>query len=377
MHHHIDLLAQLVAIDSVNPDLVSGGAGEGVIAAFTAAWCKAQGLEVALQEVTPGRPNVVAIARGSGGGRSLMINAHVDTVGVSGMARPHQPFIVDGKLYGRGAFDMKAGLAAGMLAVAAARRQGLRGDVLLAAVVDEEYASTGTQTLLEHWHTDAAIVTEPTHLRICVAHKGFIWLEIINAGVAAHGSRPEQGVDAIARMGPVLSALVELDVTLRARPLHRLLHSGSLHASLISGGQELSSYPARCVLALERRTVPGETPALVEQQLADLLMRCAARDPLLKATLHTTLVREPFEIAEDAAIVQTLQAQAGQLLGSTPPIVGDTPWMDAAMLSAAGIPTVVFGPGGAGAHAVEEWADLESVSRCAEILVATAAAYCA
>ncbi|NJM06068.1 M20/M25/M40 family metallo-hydrolase [Candidatus Gracilibacteria bacterium] len=377
MHNATDLLSQLVAIDSINPDLVPGGAGESAIAAFIAAWSRAQGLEVVLQEAAPGRPNVIAIARGSGGGRSLMINAHVDTVGVSGMAQPHQPRIAAGRLYGRGAFDMKAGLAAGMLAVATAAQQSLRGDVLLAAVVDEEYASIGTRALLTQWRSDAAIVTEPTQLRTCVAHKGFVWLEIDNRGVAAHGSRPDLGVDAITRLGPVLSELGQLDVALRERPLHRLLHSGSLHASLISGGQELSSYPARCTVALERRTVPGETTTIVEEQIAALLERCAARDPLLNATLRTTLVREPFEIAEDAAIVEMLQTQARHVLGTTPAIIGDTPWMDAALLSAAGIPTVVFGPSGTGAHAVEEWADLGSVERCAAILGATAHAFCA
>jgi acetylornithine deacetylase len=377
MDAHTELLAQLVAIDSVNPDLVPNGAGEAAIAAFIADWSRARGLEVVLQEAVPGRPNVIALARGSGGGRSLMINAHVDTVGVSGMAKPHQPRVLDGRLYGRGAFDMKAGLAAGMLAVAAAAHQRLRGDVVLAAVVDEEYASIGTSALLESWRTDAAIVTEPTQLRTCVAHKGFVWLELVNEGVAAHGSRPELGVDAITRLGPVLSAILALDAELRAHTAHPLLHSGSLHASLIQGGQELSSYPARCTLALERRTIPGETAALVEEQLRELLERCAAHDPLLNTTLRTTLVRDPFEIAATAPIVATLQAQAGAMLGSPPPIIGDTPWMDAALLSAAGIPTVVFGPCGAGAHAVEEWADLASVLHCAQILTATAVAWCA
>src|SRR5579859_3808023 len=264
MNETTELLRQLVAIDSVNPDLVPGGAGEGNIARFVAEWLKRAGLEVIVDEVAPGRPNIVGIARGSGGGRSLLLNAHMDTVGVTGMERPHDPYIENNRLYGRGAFDMKGGLAAIMMAGATARRRGLRGDVIVTAVVDEEFASIGTEAIVRQWRADAAIVTEPTELDICTAHKGFAWFTVETQGVAAHGSRPDLGVDAIVEMGKVLVGLEELDLALRAASPHRLLGTGSVHASLIEGGQELSSYPERCTLSIERRTIPGETMQRVE-----------------------------------------------------------------------------------------------------------------
>jgi acetylornithine deacetylase len=175
MSETTELLRQLVAIDSVNPDLVPGGAGEGNIAHFVAAWLERAGLEVAVEEVAPGRPNVIGLARGSGGGRSLMLNAHMDTVGVAGMQRPHDPYIEQNRLYGRGAFDMKGGLAAIMAAGATARQRRLRGDLIVAAVVDEEYASTGTGAPVNRRRAAAAIVTEPTDPDTCIAHKGFAW----------------------------------------------------------------------------------------------------------------------------------------------------------------------------------------------------------
>jgi acetylornithine deacetylase len=261
----MDLLADLVAIDSVNPALVPGAAGEREIAGFVAEWLRERGLDVSLHGPAA-RPSVVGVARGRGGGASLMLCAHTDTVSVAGMSRPHEPRIEDGRLYGRGAFDMKGGLAAIMLAAVAAATLELRGDVIVAAVSDEEYASDGVQEVVSRWSADACIVTEPTHLRACIAHKGFIWAELETHGVAAHGSRVDLGVDAIAGMGPVLAGIPALQARLNASP-HPLLGPGSLHASLISGGVELSSYPDRCVLSVERRTVPGETAESVEAEL--------------------------------------------------------------------------------------------------------------
>jgi acetylornithine deacetylase len=378
MSESTELLSQLVAIDSVNPDLVVGGAGEGAIARFVAQWLERAGLDVRFDEAAPGRPNVIGIARGSGGGRSLMLNAHMDTVGVAGMERPHEPIIADGRLYGRGAYDMKGGLAAIMLAGAKAKQAGLRGDVIVTAVVDEEYASIGTASIVKGWKAEAAIVTEPTELDICLAHKGFAWFEVETTGVAAHGSRPDLGVDAIAKMGRVLVGLETLDQRLRSSGLsHPLLGTGSVHASLIEGGQEWSSYPEHCKLRVERRTVPGETLALVEAELPTICARIAAADPAFKATVTTGLVREPFEAGEDELIVQVLRRHAETLLGREPGAGGSTGWMDSALLAAAGIPTVVFGPGGEGAHAVIEWSDLAQVEQCAEILAAVAADFCA
>jgi acetylornithine deacetylase len=364
-----DLVSRLVEIDSVNPDLVPGGAGEAEIAAFVGRWLAESGLEVDFVEPAPGRPSVVGVARGSGGGPALMLNAHLDTVGAGGMREPHRPRLERGRLHGRGAYDMKGGLAAVMLAGRELGRSGLAGDVVVAAVADEEVASMGTASVLRSWSADAAIVTEPTGLELCVAHKGFAWLEVETEGRAAHGSRPDLGVDAIAKMGRVLAGLEELDRELRSGPRHPLLGSGSLHASLIEGGQELSSYPQRCLLSVERRTVPGESPGEVLGQVRTLLERAAAADPELRAQARLTLVRDPFEVPEDARVVTALRRGAARVLGREPRLVGETPWMDSALLSAAGIPTAVFGPAGEGAHADVEWVDLESVALCAEALV--------
>jgi len=371
-----ELLKALVAIDSINPDLVPGGAGEAAIAQFVADWLKRAGLEEELDEPAPGRLNVVGVARGTGGGRSLLLNAHLDTVGVAGMERPHEPVIVDHRLYGRGAYDMKGGLAAIMIVGAAARQRKLRGDLIVTGVADEEYASIGAQALVKRWRADAAIVTEPTELQVCIAHKGFHWLEVETQGVAAHGSRPDLGVDAIVKMGRLLTGLDDLSRTLASGARHPLLGTGSIHASLIRGGQELSSYPERCLLSIERRTIPGETPQQVEDQIRQIIEESRASDANFQATLRTTLTRDPSEIAEHAPIVQSLRQQASAILGRQPDLVGAHFWMDTAIFSAHGIPTVTFGAGGAGAHAVVEWVDLEQVERCAEVLLATAEQFC-
>ena len=370
------LLADLVAIDSVNPALVPGAAGESEIAAYVAAWLGERGLEVTVIDDPPGRPSVVGVARGTGGGAALMLNGHIDTVGVAGMTAPHAPEIRDGRLYGRGAYDMKGGLAACMLAGAAVVGAGLRGDVIVTAVADEEHSSEGVQAVLRRFSADACVVTEPTHLRACVAHKGFVWAELETRGRAAHGSRADLGVDAIAGMGPALTGIAALQAALDARP-HPLLGPASLHASLVGGGQELSSYPERCVLAVERRTLPGETAGGVARELEGLLARAREADPRLVTELRVGVVREPFEVDPQAAIVRQLRAAALSVLGAEPPIVGDHPWMDAAFTAAAGIPTVVFGPGGAGAHAVEEYGEIASVQQCADVLFETARRLCA
>ncbi|MBX3084790.1 MAG: ArgE/DapE family deacylase [Anaerolineae bacterium] len=371
------LLSQLVAINSINPDLVPKGAGEYEIAQFVATWCRQHGLEVHIEEAAPHRPNVIAIARGTGGGKSLMLNAHMDVVGVAGMQRPFDPTIEDGKLYGRGAFDMKGSLAASMLVTARAKELGLAGDVILTAVVDEEYASIGTSTVMKSgWKADACIVTEPTAMELCVAHKGFAWIDVETFGVAAHGSQPQTGVDAITKMGHVLVELDKLNQRLLGSKRHKLLGTGSLHASLISGGQELSSYPAHTKLQVERRTIPGETQEQVNEQIQQILRFLTLDDPSFKAKAEITLMRDSFEIAETAPIVKTLKQSVQQVRGAAPTIAGASFWMDSALTSAAGIPTVIFGPSGDGAHAEIEWVDLATVEQCVEIYLAAAKAFC-
>ena len=370
------LLSDLVSINSINPDLVPGSPGEGEIAHYIADWLKRAGLEVELVESVSGRPNVVGIARGTGGGKTLLLNGHMDTVGVAGMIDGHQPRLDGGRLYGRGAYDMKGGVAACMLAIAEARKQNLSGDVIFTGVIDEEYASVGTMDLANRFRADGAIVAEFTELQLILAHRGFVWLEVEAIGKAAHGSRPDLGVDAIVKMGKVLTEMENLDQKLRANPTHPLLGSGSLHASLIQGGQELSSYPERCLLSVERRTLPGETPEAVEGEFLQILQNLRQSDPSFHAIVRRGIDRAPLETREDADIVRALQTASVKLLNHPSQIAGVQFWTDAAVLSAAGIPSVLFGPSGSGAHAVEEWVDLASVKTCAEIYLATAMSFC-
>ena len=371
------LAAQLVAIESINPDVVAGGSGEFGVARFVAEWCERAGLETELTELAPGRANVVAVARGTGGGRSLMLNAHMDTVGVAGMDDPFVPRLEDGRLYGRGAHDMKGSLAACMLATAGASGRRLRGDVVLTAVADEEFASIGTEAVAASARADAAIVTEPTDLELALAHRGFVHLQVDVQGRAAHGSRPELGIDAIAKMGRVLVGIEALDGRLRASPTHPRLGSGSVHASLIDGGQEFSSYPARCSLQAERRTIPGESAALAERELREIVERAGEGDPDFSAEFHAPISREPFEVSEDEEIVRLVRRHAADVLGAPPAIVGVPFWADSALLAAAGIPTVLFGPVGEGLHSEVEWVDVASLEQCVEIYSAVAAELCA
>jgi acetylornithine deacetylase len=370
------LLSDLVSINSINPDLVPGSPGEEEIAHYIADWLKLAGLEVELAESVTGRPNVVGITRGTGGGKTLLLNSHMDTVGVAGMPDGHQPRIEGGRLYGRGGYDMKGGLAACMLAIAEAKKQQLPGDVIFTGVIDEEYASLGTMDLAKRFHADGAIVAESTELQLILAHRGFVWLEVETIGKAAHGSRPDLGVDAIVKMGKVLTQMEKLDQTLRSNPTHPLLGSGSLHASLIHGGQELSSYPERCLLSVERRTLPGETPETAEEEFLQIFEKIRASDPAFNARVRRGIDRLPLETREDADIVQALQSASLKVLNRPAQVAGVQFWTDAAILSAAGIPAVLFGPSGSGAHATVEWVDLASVKTCVDIYLETAVRFC-
>jgi acetylornithine deacetylase len=372
-------LADLVRINSVNPTLAPAGPGEREIADYVAVALGALGLEVRRFEPEPGRISVTGTLRGSGGGKSLMLNAHYDTVGIDGMPEPFSAAVRDGKMYGRGSYDMKGSLAAQMAAVKSLVDSGTkpRGDVVIAAVADEEYGSIGTADLINHLRTDAAIVTEPTALQICLAHKGYLWIEVETKGRAAHGSRFEQGIDANIRMGRFLAELDTLERDLRQRPPHPLVGPPSLHAATIQGGEGLSTYAASCKLQIERRTIPGETEAQVIGELQQIISRLSAADPTFQASIRPFFVRDPFEVSKEASVVRALDRASTKILGRTPNYMGDTPWMDAALLHAAGVETVVMGPAGGGAHAAVEWVELDSVAHMAAILAEAAVDYCA
>jgi len=351
-------------VDSVNPTLAATGGGEAAAANVLANWLERAGLEVTVDEVAPGRPNVVAVARGSGGGRTLLLNGHLDTVGLLEPDGGLDARVEGGRLYGRGSYDMKASLAAIASAGADCVRRGLRGDVIVTAVADEEAGSIGTEALLGRWRADAAIVAEPTDERLCIAHRGWLAFDIETTGRAAHGSRPDLGIDSIAKMGGVLVAIEALDRTLQDGQPHPLLGTGSVHASLIEGGQEYSSYPARCLLQGERRTIPGERRDAVEAELRELLGDSGG-------SIAFPFGRDPMEVSADEEVVRLLQERIGSR-----DVHGAPFWTDAALFTEAGIPAVLFGPRGDGAHAAVEWVDLASVERCRDLYVAVAAEFC-
>lgn len=375
----VALTRALVTVPSVNPALEPGGAGEAGVAELAAGWLEGWGFSVERTEFAPGRASVVARVR-RGGGRRLVLNGHLDTVGVAGMTVP--PFgaeIRDGRLYGRGACDMKAGIAALLAAARDAVREGsFRGELIVALVADEEHASLGMQAVLdEGLKADAAVVCEPTGLAVMPANKGFVWLDVSFRGRAAHGSRPDRGVDAIRHAGRFLAALDEIDAALTAAPAHPLLGHGSLHAGTIQGGTAPSIYPASCDLVLERRTLPGEDPAGVVAAIQAVLDRLRAEVPGFDATLTPGLARPATEVPVDAPIVQALLAALAET-GQPQVVAGMTAWVDAALLNEAGIPAVCFGPGSIeDAHSADESVPIAEIHAAHAVLRALIRGYLA
>jgi acetylornithine deacetylase len=286
------------------------------------------------------------------------------------MRDPFTPIERDGRLYARVAQDMKGGVAAMMDAAAAIARNGglATGRLIVAAVVDEEHSSIGADALVKTWNADAAIVTEPTDLAIAIGHKGFAWVEVDVEGRAAHGSRPADGQDAILRMGRVLARLEALDVSLQARPPHPLVGTGSLHASFIQGGRELSSYPDRATLQMERRTLPSEPESIAFAEVQTILDALSRDDRTFRATATAMFSRPGYEVPTGHPIVQAL-ADAFERVSGPPRIAGASFWTDAAVLGHAGIPSILFGPGGAGLHSIEEYVNIDDVLTCRDALV--------
>lgn len=376
MHPAVELARELIATDSTNPELVPGGAGEAGVAEIIAERLRAAGLEVTLSEAAPGRPNVVGRLHGSGGGRSLILCGHMDVVG----AEPSgfEPSVRDGRLYGRGAVDMKGGLAAAIAAVESIARSGrpLAGDLLLAGVIDEEWVSLGAERLAAELHADAAILPEQSDLDVVVEHGGFAWFDVRSHGTEAPGIEPDTGIDAIALLAPVLDGVVELDRELATRPRARYGRP-SAHPSTISGGTQFPVYAGACTLGIERCLVGGETVAGACAEVDAMLARARAADPRFRAELELIVGREPVSLDETGPLIRALDRAIEAHTGHAPAHIGDMGWADSGILVEAGIPCAIFGPAGDGHHTQHEYVEVDSLIACSEIIEATARAFCA
>ena len=377
------LLAGLVACDSTNPSLLDGAPGEHAVATLVAGRLRAAGLEVSTWDALPGRTGVLGVLRGSGGpgARRLLLLSHLDVVAAEPAA--FSPSVAGGRLRGRGACDMKGGLAASIAAVerlAADPGAGLAGDVVVAGVIDEEYLSAGAIDLVGRLDAaglrpDGAVLPEATQLDLIVEHGGFAWWEVVSTGREAAGDDPVGGIDAIRLLGPVLTGLTALDDALATRPA-RDYGRPCLHAGTLSGGRQLSAYPASATVGVERCLVGGETVAQARAELDAVLAAARAAEPRLRATVRTIAERPPVALAAGEPVVTALAAAAATVLGRPPVIRGDMGWMDSGILVEAGIPCVAFGPVGEGEHTEDEWVDLASVAACAATLEALARDFC-
>ena len=372
------VLVKLVQINSINPVLVKDAPGETEIGSFIAGVLRSSGVETQINEIEPGRVNVTGVVKGSGTGKSLMLNAHMDTVGVDGMSDPFSGKISNGKVYGRGSQDMKGSIAAMLAAVKYITENNvkLNGDLIATFVADEEYGSIGSQQIARQIKADAAIVTEPTDLQVCLAHKGFYLFEIQTKGRAAHGSRFEEGVDANLHMGRILKELDSLSINIKINKDHPLVGPPSLHVPLIKGGTQEFIYADNCIIKVERRTIPGEKHEDIAREIAGVVENASASDPDFNAYFKTEIYRNAYEIAPEAPIAETVAKAASKVTGKPPRFTGHTAWMDSALFAEAGIETVIIGPTGAGLHSSEEWVDIQSVVDLAEILVHAASDYC-
>lgn len=375
----LDDLQKLISINSVNPDLDKDGPGEREIAIFIKDLLSDTGFEVKLQDLGCQRMNLTALLRGTGGGRILMLNGHMDTVDTRSMTiDPFDPVLRDGKVYGRGSLDMKAGIAAILSASRAVANSGikLKGDILLTFVADEEYRSIGTEAVAETWHADGAIICEPTDMKLVLAHKGFTWQRIVFHGKAAHGSRPDEGVDAISHAGIFLAALDNFQREVLKKRSHPLLGSPSVHASLIDGGIGISTYPDSCIMEFERRTIPGETPETVRQEIESILLELGRKYPDFMVDHEQYFVRNPLETDKGNRLVKCLGRSWENIMGFPAEVGGFSGWADSAILNDKGIPSVNFGPAGKGLHAAEEYVEFQSVIDCTKVLTDTIITFC-
>jgi acetylornithine deacetylase len=388
----VQLAGDLVRINSVNPSLVPGAPGERQIVESLRRRLAGRGfvVEVVTPQGLAARPSLVARHVGSGGGRGLLLNGHLDTVGVEGMSAPFAAEVVepedraagDGRLVGRGACDMKSGVAAMVAAAEAAVAAETAGDVVLALVADEEDGSVGTEAVLDRLDVaglDACLVGEPTWLDLAVAHRGYTVLDVEFAGLAAHSSQPENGVNAVTHLGRFLGRLEELDHTLAQSEPHPLLGNAAAMATVARGGQSPFVLASSASAVVELRTLPGEGAAATLAEIESVLAAMRRDDPGVRATASVRLTRPGWQHDRASAagvLAELLEDQLEARTGSAPDRVGAPYWMESALWEAAGVPTLVCGPAGGGMHAADEWVDLAQVRNYAEALTGVITAFC-
>ncbi len=371
----VAVLSDLVRIDSVNPDLVPGAAGERAIVDHCAAWLREHVAPLIADERfeitdvgSPERPSLVLRVRGTEEGGGLLLNAHLDTVGVESYRGDAFSGRVDqGRVLGRGSFDTKSGAAAALVAMARTLSHGaLARDLVLTLVADEEFGSTGTSATLAHLAERGVvpatgIVLEPSALELTIAHRGFAWFEVEVFGLAAHGSMPEQGVDALRVARALLRELDDLEEQLAAAPQHPLLGTGAVRVATMTGGSEAATVADRCQLVIERRTVPNESIDDAETDLRQRLARALQVQPGSRGELRRQVGREAFEVSESSVVVPALARALATATGTETRYRGEPFWTDARLVHEAGIDCVVVGVDGGGAHADEEWAEVASL----------------
>lgn len=362
------VLSELVGINSISPTLASGP-GEREIAEFVGHFLQEFKLDVEIQTVAPDRANVVAVVPGMDRKHSLLLNGHLDTVGIDDMAEPFRLRQEGDRLYGRGAYDMKGSLAVMLLLAEYFTQHRPPIDVLLTFVADEEDKSIGMEYIVEKWFSDISslpiggLFLEPTEENIGVCHKGFNWCEIEVIGKAAHGSRPYKGVDAILPLRAALDEIAGIQSELLNREADPLLGHATLHTSTIEGGTEWSTIPSRSCLRWERRTLPGEAKEGLRLELNRVIRAVENHAGNHNVNGREVFVRPPYRVSDDAEVVNQLYRVSPHSKK-----VGLSFWSDSALSGLAGIPSPLFGPVGHGAHAVDEWVSLKSLVRVYEVI---------